>query len=159
MFYTDGGMGGIEFLLAQRLLALGQVLLVQHRRQFLAKLLLEGLRRVGEALGLELGLALDFLGRLGLADVEALLDRLAALERLLEGGEGVGALRECSRSASMASGRRVDCVRGAAGVPGGMWADALTAAPRSGSISGRPGGVGGLSTKYGREGPSGTLQL
>ncbi len=85
---------GDRHSLAQRLLALGQVLLVQHRRQFLAKLLLEGLRRVRQTLGLELGLALDLLGRLGLADVEVLLDRLAALERLLEGGEGVGALRE-----------------------------------------------------------------
>ena len=91
MFYTDGGMGGIEFLLAQRLLALGQVLLVEHRRQFLAKLLLERLRRVRQTLGLELGLAL-VLGRgLLVADVEVLLDRLAALERLLEATEGVGA--------------------------------------------------------------------
>ena len=89
-------MGGSNFsrLLAERLLALRQVLLVEHRRQFLAKLLLEGLRRVGQALGLELGLAL-VLGRgLLVADVEVLLDRLAALERLLEAREGVGALRE-----------------------------------------------------------------
>ena len=89
-------MGGSNFsrLLAQRLLALGQVLLVQHRRQFLAKLLLERLRRVRQTLGLELGLAL-VLGRgLLVADVQVLLDRLAALERLLEGGEGVRALRE-----------------------------------------------------------------
>ena len=77
--------------LAQRLLALGQVLLVEHRRQFLAKLLLEGLRRVGEALGLELGLLLDARRGLLVADVEVLLDRLAALERLLEAREGVGA--------------------------------------------------------------------
>ena len=77
--------------LAQRLLALGQVLLVEHRRQFLAKLLLEGLRRVRQTLGLELGLAL-VLGRgLLVADVEVLLDRLAALERLLEAREGVRA--------------------------------------------------------------------
>ena len=101
------GVGGSAFsrLLAQRLLALGQVLLVEHRREFLAKLLLEGLRRVREALGLELGLAL-VLGRgLLVADVEVLLDRLAALERLLEGGEGVRALREWCDLASMASGR------------------------------------------------------
>ena len=70
------------------------MLLVEHRRQFLAKLLLERLRRVRQTLGLELGLAL-VLGRgLLVADVEVLLDRLAALERLLEGGEGVRALRE-----------------------------------------------------------------
>ena len=95
MFYTDGGMGGSNFsrLLAQRLLALGQVLLVQHRRQFLAKLLLEGLRRVGEALGLELGLALVFGRGLLVADVEVLLDRLAALERLLEATERMRTLR------------------------------------------------------------------
>ena len=84
-------MGGIEFLLAQRLLALGQVLLVQHRRQFLTKLLLERLRRVGEALGLELGLAHDLGRGLLVADVEVLLDRLAALERLFEAREGVRA--------------------------------------------------------------------
>ena len=85
---------GDRHSLAQRLLALRQVLLVEHRRQFLAKLLLERLRRVRQTLGLELGLAL-VLGRgLLVADVEALLDRLAALERLLEGGERVGALRE-----------------------------------------------------------------
>ena len=93
--YTYGGMGvgGSAFsrLLAQRLLALGQVLLVEHRRELLAKLLLEGLRRVRQTLGLELGLAL-VLGRgLLVADVEVLLDRLAALERLLEAAEGVGA--------------------------------------------------------------------
>ena len=93
MFYTDGGMGGSNFsrLLAQRLLALGQVLLVQHRRQFLAKLLLEGLRRVRQTLGLELGLALVFGRGLLVADVEVLLDRLAALERLLEAAEGMRA--------------------------------------------------------------------
>ena len=106
MFYTDGGMGGIEFLLAQRLLALGQVLLVEHRRQFLAKLLLEGLRRVGEALSLELGLLLDAGRGLLVADVEVLLDRLAALERLLEGGEGVGALRERRKSVPSIRGGR-----------------------------------------------------
>ena len=83
-------MGGRRSL-AQRPLALGQVLLVEHRRQFLAKLLLEGLRRVGEALGLELGLLLDARRGLLVADVEVLLDRLAALERLLEAAEGVGA--------------------------------------------------------------------
>ena len=93
MFYTDGGMGGIEFLslLAQRLLALGQVLLVQHRRELLAKLLLEGLRRVRQTLGLELRLALVFGRGLLVADVEVLLDRLAALERLLEAAEGMRA--------------------------------------------------------------------
>ena len=69
------------------------MLLVQHRRQFLAKLLLEGLRRVRQTLGLELGLLLDARRGLLVADVEVLLDRLAALERLLEGGEGVRALR------------------------------------------------------------------
>ena len=69
------------------------MLLVEHRRQFLAKLLLERLRRVGEALGLELRLALVFGRGLLVADVEALLDRLAALERLLEAREGVRALR------------------------------------------------------------------
>ena len=108
MFYTDGGMGGSNFsrLLAQRLLALGQVLLVQHRRQFLAKLLLEGLRRVREALGLELGLALVFGRGLLVADVEALLDRLAALERLLEAREGVGALRERRKSVPSIRGGR-----------------------------------------------------
>ena len=87
-------MEGDRTLLAQRLLALGQVLLVQHRRQFLAKLLLEGLRRVRQTLGLELRLAHNLGRGLLVADVEALLDRLAALERLLEGGERVGALRE-----------------------------------------------------------------
>ena len=88
-------VGGIqERSLAQRLLALRQVLLVEHRRQFLAKLLLERLRRVRQTLGLELGLALVFGRGLLVADVEVLLDRLAALERLLEGGEGVRALRE-----------------------------------------------------------------
>ena len=92
--------------LAQRLLALGQVLLVQHRRQLLAKLLLEGLRRVGEALGLELGFAL-VLGRgLLVADVEVLLDRLAALERLLEAAEGVRTLRERRKSAPSSRGGR-----------------------------------------------------
>ena len=97
---------GNRHSLAQRLLALGQVLLVEHRRQFLAKLLLERLRRVGEALGLELGLAL-VLGRgLLVADVEVLLDRLAALERLLEAREGVGALRERRKSAPSSRGGR-----------------------------------------------------
>ena len=81
--------------LAQRLLALGQVLLVEHRRQFLAKLLLEGLRRVRQTLGLELGLALVFGRGLLVADVEVLLDRLAALERLLEAREGVRACAWC----------------------------------------------------------------
>ena len=97
MFYTDGGWGGSNFsrLLAQRLLALGQVLLVEHRRQFLAKLLLEGLRRVRQTLGLELGLALVFGRGLLVADVEVLLDRLAALERLLEATEGMGACAWC----------------------------------------------------------------
>ena len=90
---------GDRHSLAQRLLALGEVLLVQHRREFLAKLLLEGLRRVRQTLGLKLGLAL-VLGRgLLVADVEVLLDRLTALERLLEGGEGVRALRERRKSA------------------------------------------------------------
>ena len=70
--------------LAQRLLALGQVLLVQHRRQFLAKLLLEGLRRVRQTLGLELGLAHDLGRGLLVANIQVLLDGLAALERLLE---------------------------------------------------------------------------
>ena len=85
------GRWGNRRSLAQRLLALGQVLLVEHRRELLAKLLLEGLRRVRQTLGLELGLAL-VLGRgLLVADVEVLLDRLAALERLLEAAEGVGA--------------------------------------------------------------------
>ena len=95
MFYTDGGMGGSNFsrLLAQRLLALGQVLLVQHRRELLGELLLERLRRVGEALGLELGLALVFGRGLLVADVEVLLDRLAALERLLEATERMRTLR------------------------------------------------------------------
>ena len=88
---TGGWELGDRHSLAQRLLALGQVLLVQHRRQFLAKLLLEGLRRVREALGLELGLALVFGRGLLVADVEVLLDRLAALERLLEAREGVRA--------------------------------------------------------------------
>ena len=89
-------MGGSNFsrLLAQRLLALGQVLLVQHRRELLGELLLERLRRVRQTLGLELRLALVFGRGLLVADVEVLLDRLAALERLLEGGEGVRALRE-----------------------------------------------------------------
>ena len=95
MFYTDGGMGGSNFsrLLAQRLLALGQVLLVQHRRQFLAKFLLERLRRVRQTLGLELRLALVFGRGLLVADVEVLLDRLAALERLLEATERMRTLR------------------------------------------------------------------
>ena len=95
MFYTDGGMGGSNFsrLLAQRLLALREVLLMQHRRELLGELLLERLRRVGEALGLELGLALVFGRGLLVADVEVLLDRLAALERLLEARERMGALR------------------------------------------------------------------
>merc|ERR1712138_359601 len=85
------GRWGNRHSLAQRLLALGQVLLVEHRRELLAKLLLEGLRRVRQTLGLELGLAL-VLGRgLLVADVEVLLDRLAALERLLEAREGVRA--------------------------------------------------------------------
>ena len=92
--------------LAQRLLALGQVLLVEHRRQFLAKLLLERLRRVGEALGLKLGLALVFGRGLLVADVEVLLDRLAALERLLEGGEGVSALRGRRKSVPSIRGGR-----------------------------------------------------
>ena len=102
------GVGGSAFsrLLAQRLLALGQVLLVEHRRQFLAELLLEGLRRVRQTLGLELGLAL-VLGRgLLVADVEVLLDRLAALERLLEAAEGVRALRERRKSAPSSRGGR-----------------------------------------------------
>ena len=84
-------MGGIEFLLAQRLLALRQVLLVEHRRQFLAKLLLERLRRVRQTLGLELGLALVFGRGLLVANIQILLDRLAALERLLEAAEGMRA--------------------------------------------------------------------
>ena len=89
----DGSWGNLHSL-AQRLLALGQVLLVQHRRELLGELLLEGPRRVRQTLGLELRLAL-VLGRgLFVADVEVLLDSLAALERLLEGGEGVRALRE-----------------------------------------------------------------
>ena len=93
---------GDRHSLAQRLLALGQVLLEEHRRQFLAKLLLEGLRRVRQTLGLELGLAL-VLGRgLLVADVEVLLDRLAALERLLEGGEGVRACAWCFGEGSVA---------------------------------------------------------
>ena len=97
---------GDRTLLAQRLLALGQVLLVEHRREFLAKLLLEGLRRVRQTFGLELGLAL-VLGRgLLVADVEVLLDRLAALERLLEGREGVRALRERRKSAPSSRGGR-----------------------------------------------------
>ena len=79
---------------------------MQHRRQFLAKLLLERLRRVRQTLGLELGLAL-VLGRgLLVADVEVLLDRLAALERLLEGGEGVGTLRERRKSVPSIRGGR-----------------------------------------------------
>ena len=93
VLHRRGDGGDRIFLLAQRLLALREVLLVQHRRQFLAKLLLERLRRVGEALGLELRLALVFGRGLLVADVEVLLDRLAALERLLEAREGVGALR------------------------------------------------------------------
>ena len=97
MFYTDGGGWGDHALLAQCLLALGQVLLVQHRRQLLGELLLERLRRVRQTLGLELGLALVFGRGLLVADVEVLLDRLAALERLLEAREGVGALRELRR--------------------------------------------------------------
>ena len=86
-------MGGSNFsrLLAQRLLALREVLLMQHRRELLGELLLERLRRVRQTLGLELGLALVFGRGLLVADVEVLLDRLAALERLLEGGEGVRA--------------------------------------------------------------------
>ena len=57
---------------------------MQHCRELLGELLLERLRRVRQTLGLELGLAL-VLGRgLLVADVEVLLDRLAALERLLE---------------------------------------------------------------------------
>ena len=96
-------MEGDRTLLAQRLLALGQVLLVEHRREFLGELLLERLRRVGEALGLELGLALVFGRGLLVADVEVLLDRLAALERLLEAAERMSALRERRQSASMAS--------------------------------------------------------
>ena len=84
-------MGGIEFLLAQRLLALRQVLLVEHRRQFLAKLLLERLRRVRQTLGLDLGLALVFGRGLLVANIQILLDRLAALERLLEAAEGMRA--------------------------------------------------------------------
>jgi len=88
-------MGGSNFsrLLAQRLLALREVLLMQHRRELLGELLLERLRRVRQTLGLELGLALVFGRGLLVADVEVLLDRLAALERLLEAREGVRALR------------------------------------------------------------------
>ena len=82
------------------------MLLVEHRRQFLAKLLLERLRRVRQTLGLELGLAL-VLGRgLLVADVEVLLDRLAALERLLEAREGVRALRERRKSVPSIRGGR-----------------------------------------------------
>ena len=99
---AEGWALGESALTRAALLALGQVVLVEHRREFLAKLLLEGLRRVRQALGLELGLAL-VLGRgLLVADVEVLLDRLAALERLLEAAEGVRALR-ARRMASMAS--------------------------------------------------------
>ena len=101
----DGSWGNLHSL-AQRLLALRQVLLVQHRRQFLAKLLLEGLRRVRQTLGLELGLALVFGRGLLVADVEVLLDRLAALERLLEGGEGVSALRGRRKSVPSIRGGR-----------------------------------------------------
>ena len=97
---------GDRHSLAQRLLALRQVLLVEHRRQFLAKLLLEGLRRVRQTLGLELGLLLDAGRSLLVADVEVLLDRLAALERLLEAREGVRALRERRKSVPSIRGGR-----------------------------------------------------
>ena len=69
------------------------MLLVQHRRELLGELLLERLRRVGEALGLELRLALVFGRGLLVSDVEVLLDRLAALERLLEATERMRTLR------------------------------------------------------------------
>ena len=82
------------------------MLLVQHRRELLGELLLERLRRVRQTLGLELGLALVFGRGLLVADEEVLLDRLAALERLLEGGEGVGALRERRKSVPSIRGGR-----------------------------------------------------
>ena len=135
---------GDRHSLAQRLLALREVLLVQHRRELLAKLLLEGLRRVREALGLELGLAL-VLGRgLLVADVEVLLDRLAALERLLEAAEGV---------------RAPACVDGVGASRPWIWADTLTVASRFWRWSERTSGVGDLSFEYGRERASGTLVL
>ena len=120
---------GIGTLLAQRLLALGQVLLVQHRRELLGELLLERLRRVGEALGLELGLALVFGRGLLVADVEALLDRLAALERLLEAREGV---RACAwGSVRVRRGPIFALVRVSkqAVARGGILAEALSASP------------------------------
>ena len=130
---------GDRHSLAQRLLALGQVLLVQHRREFLAKLLLEGLRRVRQTLGLELGLAL-VLGRgLLVADVEVLLDRLAALERLLEAAEGVGACawwfgessgtRGAAGPWSAAAARARRRAAGPAVALGGILAEALSASP------------------------------